>query len=98
MVLSGFYKPRWIDICFSNVTLLIVAALAQTLNLVFDGSGADFMMLRYGNGNPFAFLLADAPVLYYLLLAAVSMSASSLLIAATIGIRGLLALIKRKRA
>ena len=87
MVLSGFYKPRWKDIYISNIALLFVAACAQILNYVFDGSGADYMTLRYGNGNPFAFLLADSPVSYYLVLAAVTISTVSLLIAITIGIR-----------
>ena len=77
------------------MTLLVVAAFAQTLNYTLDGSGADFMTLRYGNGNPFAFLLAETPALYYLLLAVVSTLGVSLVISVTIGIR---ALIEKKRS
>ena len=95
MALSGFYKPCWKDIYRSMVTLLVVAAFAQTLNYTLDGSGADFMTLRYGNGNPFAFLLAETPALYYLLLAVVSTLGVTLVISVTIGIR---ALIEKKRS
>ena len=89
MVFSGFYRPRWSDIYRGATVLAVTAAFAQSLNFIFDGSGADFMTLRYGNGNPFAFLLKDAPALYYLLLAAVSIGGMSLIIAITIGIRAL---------
>ena len=83
MVLSGFYRPRWSDLYKSATVLVIVAAFAQTLNYVFEGSGADFMTLRYGNGNPLAFLLADAPATYYLLLSAVSIGGTSLVLIVT---------------
>ena len=94
MALSGFYKPCWRDIYRSIGTLAVLAVFAQTLNYVFDGSGADYMTLRYGNGNPFAFLLAQSPILYYLLLIVVSSICVSLVIAITIGVR---ALAERKR-
>ena len=42
------------------------------------------MMLRYGNGNPVAFLLTDAPALYYLALASVAIGGMSLVLAITI--------------
>ena len=87
MVLSGFYRPRWRDIFKSTTVLLIVAALAQALNYLFEGSGADFMTLRYGNGNPFAFLLANNPAMYYLLLAGVAIVGETLVIGMVIGIR-----------
>ena len=89
MALSGFYRPRWIDIVKSFSVLAIVAAFAYGLNFALDGSGADYMTLRYGNGNPFAFLLAETPALYYAVLAAISLAGVSLIIAATIGIRAL---------
>ena len=89
MVLSGFYSPRWSDIYKGATVLAIVAAFAQILNYVLDGSGADFMTLRYGNGNPLAFLLVDAPALYYLILAAASFGGMALVIAITIGIKKL---------
>ena len=95
MALSGFYKPRWRDIYKGATVLVVVAAGAQALNFIFDGSGADFMTLRYGRGNPFAFLLESSPILYYVLLAVMVVAVMSLIIAATIGIR---ALIEKRRA
>lgn len=91
MILSGFYRPRWSDIYKAAVVLCVLAACAQTLNYVFDGSNADFMTLRYGNGNPFAFLLKDTPALYYIVLTAVSIGGMSLIITITILIQTLIA-------
>ena len=96
MVLSGFYRPCWRDIYRGAAVLAIVAAGAQILNYTFEGSGADYMTLRYGNGNPFAFLLVDTPALYYLLLGAVAIGGMALLLAITIGIRALVAKSKSK--
>ena len=84
MVLSGFYKAKWSDIYKSAVVLLVCAAFAQSLNFIFEGSGADFMMLRYGNGNPFVSILQNTPVLYYILMAVVAIGGSSLLIIITL--------------
>ena len=95
MVLSGFYVPKWSDILRSMSVLLVTAAFAQTLNYVFDGSGADFMTLRYGNGNPFAFLLAENPALYYLVLAGASIAGISLATAIPICTR---AIVKKWKA
>ena len=89
MVLSGFYRPCWSDIYKGATVLVIVAVGAYALNYLFEGSGADFMMLRYGNGNPLVSLLTDAPVLYYVLLAIVAVGGMSLVLAATIGITAL---------
>ena len=97
MALSGFYRPKWSDILRSTAVLFVVAACAQSLNFILDGSGADFMMLRYGNGNPFAFLLTDAPWLYYILLATVSIAGISLVTAVTIGARSLSEKIRAKK-
>ena len=91
MALSGFYRPRWSDIYRGAAVLLVVAAFAQSLNYLLEGSGADFMTLRYGNGNPFAFLLqGDTPILYYLLLSVIAIGGMSLIIAVTMGIRALI--------
>ena len=84
MVLSGFYRPCWKDIYKGATVLIAVAIFAQTLNFVLEGSGADFMTLRYGNGNPLAFLLKDTPILYYLLLTVVSIGGMSFVLAITI--------------
>ena len=98
MVLSGFYRPCWRDIYRAAAVLVFVAAFAQGLNFLFDGSGADFMTLRYGNGNPLAFLLTDQPVMYYLILSAVSIGGTALVITITIGIRALIKRIRAKKA
>lgn len=86
MVLSGFYRPKFSDLYKSATVLVIVATFAQILNFTFEGSGADFMTLRYGNGNPLNFLLTDNPILYYLILAVVVLGVTSLVLLATIGI------------
>ena len=96
MALSGFYRPKWSDIYKAAAVLGVLAAFAQTLNYALDGSGADFMTLRYGNGNPFAFLLQDTPILYYVLLGTVSLAGISMIIGATIGIRALAAKLREK--
>lgn len=84
MVISKFYKPKWSDIYKAAVVLVICAAFSQSLNFILEGSGADFMMLRYGNGNPFASLLTTNPLIYYLLLFVVAVGGTALVIAATI--------------
>ena len=89
MVLSGFYRPKFSDIYKAFTVLLVLAAFAQSLNFIFEGSNADFMTLRYGNGNPFQFLLIDTPVLYYLLLLVVSALGITVVISLTIGINAL---------
>lgn len=95
MVLSGFYRPKFSDLYKSATVLIIVAIFAQSLNFLFEGSGADFMTLRYGNGNPLAFLLTDTPVLYYVILSAVSLGVTTLVLLATIGINNVVD--KRKK-
>ena len=91
MVLSGFYRPKWSDIYKGATVLAVVAAGAQILNYTFEGSNADYMTLRYGNGNPFAFLLhGDTPILYYILLTVVAMGGTALVLTVTILIQKLL--------
>ena len=99
MVLSGFYRPKWSDI-YKGATVLAVTAIgAQSLNYLFEGSGADFMTLRYGNGNPFAYLLhGDNPILYYLLLTVVAVGGTALVITITIGIQALVDKARAKKA
>ena len=86
MVLSGFYKPKWIDIPKGAVVLLVAAFGAQVLNYTLEGSGADFMTLRYGRGNPFAFLIEKSHVLYIVLLSVIVIGGMALVIAITKGI------------
>ena len=83
MILSGFYRPQWRDLYRSATVFCITAAFAQGLNYLFDGSGADFMTLRYGNGNPFAYLLADAPATYYVVVGSIALGGTSLVIVVT---------------
>ena len=97
MIISGFYNPRWSDIYRAAAVLAITAVFAQTLNFTLEGSGADFMMLRYGNGNPVAFLLKDSPALYYVLLALVAFGGVAIVISVTIGIKALIRKIKSKK-
>lgn len=95
MVFSGFYRPKWSDIYKATTVLCVVAAGAQILNYVLEGSNADFMTLRYGRGNPFAFLLENTPILYYIVLSAIAIGGTALIITITIGVQ---ALIKKCRA
>ena len=98
MVLSGFYRPRWIDIPKGAAVLAVTAVFSQVLNYILEGSGADFMTLRYGRGNPFVFLLeGETPILYYLVLTAVAVGGMALIISITIGIRALVDKLKAKR-
>ena len=84
MAFSGFIRPKWSDIYKSAVVFSIVAAGAQALNYIFDGSGADFMTLRYGNGNPFAYLLySDKPYMYYVVLVPIALGSTSLVLVIT---------------
>ena len=87
MVLSGFYSPKWSDIYKGAAVLLVTALFSGSLNYIFEGSGADYMMLRYGRGNPLAFLLESAPILYYLALGTVSIGGMSLVLTITILIK-----------
>ena len=90
MVLSGFYRPCWKDIYKGAAVLAVTAIFAQTLNFVLEGSGADFMTLRYGNGNPLAFLLyGETPALYYIVLTAVAVGGMAFILTITIGIQTL---------
>ena len=99
MILSGFYKPQWKDIPKAIIVLCIVAAGAQILNFTFEGSNADFMTLRYGRGNPFAFLLSSStPWLYYVILSAVAMGGTALVITIVILIQKLIAKNTKKKA
>lgn len=84
MVLSGFYRPKWSDIYRAIAVLFVLAVFSQGLNYAFAGSGADFMTLRYGNGNPFAFLLqGETPILYYIVLTVISVVGVSLIMTVT---------------
>ena len=89
MAISGFYRPKWQDIYKASTVLLVCAAFAYGLNYLFEGSGADYMMLRYGNGNPFASILQTNPILYYVIMAAVGIGGTAVVLSITILIRKL---------
>ena len=98
MVLSGFYKPRFSDIYKGAAVLFTVACGAFALNYLFEGSGADYMLLRYGNGNPIQFMLTTSPVLYYVILALVAVGGMALVLTVTILIKKLIFKIKEHKA
>lgn len=93
MVLSGYYRPKIADFWKSEVTLLATAAFAFVLNKLLKVT--DFMTLEFGNGNPFAFLIADQYWLYILVLFGITTAGSALLL----GIAQLLGMaFRRKKA
>ena len=83
MILSGFYKPQWIDILKAIGVLAICASFAQALNYIFEGSNADFMMLRYGNGSPFVGILQQNPFLYYVVMGGIAIAGTAIIICIT---------------
>ena len=89
MVISGFYRPKWTDIFKGASVLIVCATCAYGLNYLFEGSGADYMMLRYGNGNPFVGILQTNPILYYVLMASVGIGGSAFVLSVTILIKKL---------
>ena len=97
MVISGFYRPKWIDIVKAISVLAVCACFSQALNFIFEGSNADFMMLRYGNGSPFVGFLSTSPFLYYLIMAVIAMAGTALIITVTILICMLKDKIKSKK-
>lgn len=94
MILSGFYNPKFKDIPKALVVLLVTASIAFSLNKILGGT--DFMMLQFGWGNPFAYLIDSNYGLYLLLLALVAGGGTSIVIIATIYIKKLLVLIRNK--
>ena len=97
MVCSGFYKPKWMDILKAVAVLAVCAAFSQSLNFIFEGSNADFMMLRYGNGSPFVGMLTQSPILYYLTMAGIAIAGTALIISLTILIQKMVGLVKKKK-
>ncbi|HOW37821.1 MAG TPA: YwaF family protein [Candidatus Izemoplasmatales bacterium] len=92
MVLSGYYRPKIADFWKSEVTLLVVAVIAFVLNKLLHVT--DFMMLEFGWGNPFAYLIEDQYGLYLLLLAGITTLGSALVLGIA---QGLSALGSRRR-
>ena len=97
MVISGFYRPTFKDIYKGATVLVVVACGAQALNYILDGSGADFMTLRYGNGNPLFPLLGGQTFAYYAVLTVAVVGTMSLILLSVIGIRKLNDIVKAKK-
>ena len=91
MILSGFYNPKWSDIPKALGVFVVCACFSQSLNFIFDGSGADFMMLRYGNGSPFAGFLQTNPFMYYFITASLAIGGTCLILSISILIKGAIA-------
>ena len=89
MILSGFYNPKWSDIPKALIVFIICASFSQSLNFIFEGSGADFMMLRYGKGSPFQGFLATSPFMYYFVTASIAIAGTCLVLAIAIGAKAL---------
>jgi uncharacterized membrane protein YwaF len=95
MILSGFYKPKYKDIIKATVVLLVVACFSFTLNKILGVT--DFMMLEFGWGNPFAFLIEKSYWLYLLILASIAIGGTSIVILTTIYIQKLINHFKNKK-
>ncbi|MGD9901045.1 MAG: hypothetical protein AB7S44_00720 [Spirochaetales bacterium] len=78
MVFSGFYNPKISDIWKATITLLVTATFAFTLNKVLGVT--DFMMLEYGNGNPFQYLVSSNYLLYLAILAGVAIGGTAVIL------------------
>lgn len=63
MVLSKKYQPRFMDFSKALVVLLLSAAFSNTLNFILD---TDYMLLHYGNGSPFQFVIEQYSYVAYL--------------------------------
>lgn len=80
MIISGFYSPKWSHIPKALIVFVVCACFSQSLNFIFEGSGADFMMLRYGNGSPFVGMLQTNPFLYYLTMSSLAIAGTCLIL------------------
>lgn len=63
LVMSKRYQPKFMDFPKALFILLLSAAFANGLNFILD---TDYMLLHYGNGSPFQFVITDVSYLAYL--------------------------------
>ncbi len=63
LVLSKRYVPKFTHFIQALFVLLLSAAFANTLNFILD---TDYMLLHYGNGSPFQFVIEDVSYVAYL--------------------------------
>lgn len=61
LIKLDFYKPRIGDIGYALLFTGGFAALAMTVNAF---TNQDFLLLNYGTGSPFQFLIAESKLLY----------------------------------
>ncbi|MCV2231693.1 YwaF family protein [Paracholeplasma manati] len=63
LAMSKSYVPKFLDFTKALLVLLLSAAFANVLNFILD---TDYMLLHYGNGSPFQFVIEDVSYVAYL--------------------------------
>ena len=61
LIKLDFYKPKLSDIGYALAFTGGFAAVAMTVNVL---TNQDFLLLNYGNGSPFQFLITESKLLY----------------------------------
>ena len=61
LIKLDFYKPKLSDIGYALAFTGGFAAVAMTVNAL---TNQDFLLLNYGNGSPFQFLITESKLLY----------------------------------
>jgi len=61
LIKLDYYKPRMSDVGYALAFTGGFAAVAMTVNAF---TNQDFLLLNYGNGSPFQFLIAESKLLY----------------------------------
>ncbi len=61
LIKLDFYKPKLSDIGYALAFTAGFAAVAMTVNAL---TNQDFLLLNYGNGSPFQFLITESKLLY----------------------------------
>jgi len=61
LIKLGYYKPRISDISKALIVTGIFAVVAMIFNTF---TNQDFLLLNYGNGSPFQFLISTSKLLY----------------------------------
>ncbi len=61
LIKLDFYKPKWSDVGYALAFTGGFAAVAMTVNAL---TNQDLLLLNYGNGSPFQFLITESKLLY----------------------------------
>jgi len=61
LIKLDFYKPKLSDVGYALAFTGGFAAVAMTVNAL---TNQDFLLLNYGNGSPFQFLITESKLLY----------------------------------